>query len=418
MSTVPISKNKQNAIPSRRLVISRRTSSKSLDINDKVNKKQKHNQLANNDKKLIDDIKEIEETEEIKTLKQKNNTLQNTINNAKLILSDEKTANSSKISLKHLLQKHNQKMQQIITENEELKTNLCKHENEHSEKILHLTQQNEDIISTYDKKLKHLISAKDKITAELNDSNAFTLLIRQEHHSQLQEIKKKLHSMEQKYKTAIKSETSYKAKIQQMEREKQTQSRQSIDISAIIEKVPYFDIDVDNEMLSMKERSFDDLKVSISYSELYMSERAKSVKWNDNYNGMKYVLRQYYMTRIIVFGIGMWILPTNMIASVSLGTANGFNWMYAYKYGCKKDLMKQSVLFGVEVLAAKYLNDIKHIGCGIAMHGLFDLFNVYQLYKHERCMNRSIGIIKEVGISAMLNVVSGVGTMLLSPKAT
>ncbi len=55
----------------------------------------------------------------------------------------------------------------------------------------------------------------------MNDSNAFTLLLKQEHHNETHKMKKKLHSIQHKYKIAVKSETSYKAKLHQMERKTQ-----------------------------------------------------------------------------------------------------------------------------------------------------------------------------------------------------
>eukprot|EP01084_Bolivina_argentea_P158339 275835_1 len=132
-------------------------------------------------------------------------------------------------------------------------------------------------------------------------------------------------------------------------------------------------------------------------------------------SGINNALRQFYMTRLIVVGIGIWLLPVNQscfVLSLLLGTTNCFNLIYSYKHGRITDLMKQSVVSAVYLMLSKYLSCPKKIGFAIAIHGLSDMFNLYRCIgcKHD---NERNDIRKEVSIYAALNVCMGIATLCI-----
>ena len=101
------------------------------------------------------------------------------------------------------------------------------------------------------------------------------------------------------------------------------------------------------------------------------------------------------LINILYIWCGISVLPpkdSKLISTILLGTANCFNWIYAYKYieyniyTNNNNLIKETIIF------IKNKLNPKHIDIGITLHGIYDLFNYYTTnnYDHISSIDKDI----------------------------
>ena len=140
---------------------------------------------------------------------------------------------------------------------------------------------------------------------------------------------------------------------------------------------------------------------------------------------MRSIFRRYNLARLIVFGVGIAVLPPKhckFMATILLGTSNSFNWMYAYKYLYLNNnqkygvLVKETVVTSVFLSLTKYLTkDPKYVGIGITMHGLYDIFSIYESIINKT-NNHISSISNDTVIYAVCDILMGITTYFLWKK--